>query len=440
MIELDRTIVWEPPRRRLPTRPVAVVAVLVAVLALVAGAGATVRLAPAVVLQGDGVGTIRVEGDALFLIRRSDPAHALVESYRVADGGRRWSRQVATSTEFVDVAHGRVVLTVLSPGQDHTHTLVALDATSGEQVWSRADYTPSLYGSAGGTGVVLAEPYNGGAAPERSSGPMAGIDTVTGEVRWSLVTPVDVLRSFVSVDGDATHGRVEIAEFDRAGVLRLRSAESGAVVRTVTLDRPGRVDSFDVAGDRLLAHRFGERTTGQRGMQGTAVFDLGTGARLWERTVEPGSGPFWYWWCGPTVCEGTETATAVLEPDTGRRMWRLDGWTNLDPLGDDRMLATRSTPTGEPQPGAFVIDATDGRIIRQIDDWDLVSRPALPTVLLAGRAPAGAVRIARFDVDSGRMTVLGRAERWTVQPECVATTEILACRHGPISIWRIPSS
>lgn len=443
MIELDRSEAWEPPERpalsrRLSVRWVAAVAAVVVLLAVLAGAEPVVRPAPPVLLPGDGVNDLRVDGDTLYMLRRLDPARTLAESYRISDGRLLWSRFVEAHPQFVAVGSGRVVLTGLRPGEATTHTLTALDSASGSPVWSRPDHAPSFYGSAGD--VVVAEPYREGAEPGRLRGQLIGLDMVTGDIRWSLPRPEGVVRSFVSDISGTRPGPVLLAEVG-PDALRLRSTETGAVVKTVALDRPDTVDGFDVAGNRLLAYRFGDRDVGQRGMRNVSVFDLGTGARVWERSVDPGDDPRWFWWCGRILCAGAETATTALDPGTGRELWHLDGWTNLLRLGDDRILATRSAPTGEPRPGVIVIDAATGAVVRRVDTWELVTLEAFPAVLVSGRTPTGTVRLARFNVDTGGLTVFGRSDRWAVPPHCVTTAVVLACAHGPaVSVWRIPGA
>ena len=76
-----------------------------------------------------------------------------------------------------------------------------------------------------------------------------------------------------------------------------------------------------------------------------------------------------------------------------------------------------------------------------------VERPAHPAAAL-GASPntvAGtdasrmvARRTARLDVETGAVTALGQAGRWSDPPECFTTGALLACRldQDRIPVWR----
>jgi hypothetical protein len=57
-----------------------------------------------VVLDGDGTGDLRADGDALFLLMRT-----AVAAYRIPDGARRWSVPVSPGARLLTAARGRVV-------------------------------------------------------------------------------------------------------------------------------------------------------------------------------------------------------------------------------------------------------------------------------------------------------------------------------------------
>jgi outer membrane protein assembly factor BamB len=441
VIDLDRADAGDPAGRpawsgRPSVRWLAVTAALVGVLLTASGAQRFTPLTPWEVLPGDGVADILGSGRDILLLRHPDSTRTLVESYRIPGGARRWSAPVDAGSEFVGIGAGRVVL--VASGQPSA--LTALDVVSGQQAWTRTGYVPSIYGMTGSDRVVLAEQLEPATdarpEPQRRNQRLVGIDAATGDIRWSVDPPAGSARSYEPVDdGDAT-GSVEVAELDPDGGLRLRDAESGAIVRTASIDNPGPVDAFDIAGDRLLAYRSDPRLPGEPGPIEASVFDLTTGSRLWQRTGEPDTIP--PWWCGHLLCAGGG-AIAVLDPDTGRELWHLDGWTDLQPLRGNRLLATRTAPDGQRIPDGLVLDAATGQTIRRIVGWDVVSESPLPgTILLASRRSGGTSQVARLDVGTGRVTMIGWAEHRPAPLHCMTTTKILACHNGVVSVWRLP--
>ncbi|MEV8517301.1 PQQ-binding-like beta-propeller repeat protein [Dactylosporangium sp. NPDC051484] len=405
---------------------------LVGVLVLVVGARPVTPLAPSVVLRADGLSDIRSADHAIYLMTRTSLA-----SYRLPDGARRWAVPVPAGAQLVAVDGERVVF-AQEPEIGPASTLVGLDAATGAQVWRQIGYAPSFYGSAGAPGVVVADAYPPGADPvqerQRPSRHLAGINIRTGGVRWSLDTPLGGTRAIVPVESGEGSIRIELAELDPGGTLRVRSAESAEIVRSVQLDQPGQVDGFEISGDRLLTYQSGRDT-----ILSSAVFDLATGRRLWQRTDEPSG--LALWWCGLALCSSTTNTTVVLDPGTGRELWRLDGrWNGFGRLGDQYLLATRSTPDfDESSVGGLVLDAPTGRIVRRIDGWNVIRGLGRSDLLVARRTAAGGSLVARLNVETGGVTVLGRTEHGSFPSQCITTTRLLACQLDQVSIWPLPA-
>ncbi|GAA4255788.1 outer membrane protein assembly factor BamB family protein [Dactylosporangium darangshiense] len=379
------------------------------VVLLLPGDGPAVPPAPSVVLEGDGIGDMRADGDALFLLMRT-----AVAAYRMPGGARRWSVPVEPGAQLLAASQGRVVLSVVEPATG-TASLVGLDAATGAQVWRRDGYVPSLPSGDGPPAVLIAR------ADSAIDGRLLGLDIGTGAVRWELGTPA-VRRVLTD------NGRPEIADLDPGGTLLIRDAGSAAVVRTVALSDLGTVDGFDISGDRLLVYRF-ERTT----LLDTAVFDLTTGRRLWQHTDMAAAGGLW--WCGTVLCTGSVGRTTVVDPDTGDERWSVSGWTHLGPFDAGHMWATEPTPNAaDPSLGAVVLDAATGRVVRRFGAWDVVA--ALPgrAALVTDRNPGGSL-VGRLDLATGAVTVLGRAEHWPAPPQCLATARLVACHRERVSVW-----
>nr|BFE66379.1 hypothetical protein GCM10020063_109050 [Dactylosporangium thailandense] len=423
VIDLDAEPRGATRRSRRPWRRFSLL--LVGVLGLAGGARPGMSLDPAVVLRGDGVSAVDSDGSTMYVLSR-----ASVAAYRMPDGARRWAVPVAAGTQLLAVDEARVVVGVQDVTSLAASMLVGLDAATGAPVWRTTGYVPVGHGCA--CGVVVAEMYPPGGDPEqerqRLTPYLAGIDVRTGAVRWSLVTPPGGRRRVPSGPGE----RVRIAVLDTDGTLRLHSAETAEVVRTVHLEDPGQVDAFAISGDRLLVYRSGLGT-----ILGTTAFDLATGRRLWQRTAEPDGESLW--WCGRAICaRATDGAndgpTVVLDPDTGRERWRVGERTDLGGLTDRYTLATPSPPDGH----HLVLDAATGRVVRRIDGWEPVGDLAGTRLLVAGRSAAGGSLIARLDIETGAVTVLARAPRWSAPPECLTMEALLACKldQDRIAVWR----
>ncbi|MEU7869964.1 PQQ-binding-like beta-propeller repeat protein [Dactylosporangium sp. NPDC049140] len=397
-----------PRRSRLPLLLLAGAAV-----ALLTGTGAPASLDPAVRLPGDGVIDLRVDGGTVYLVSRESLA-----AYRASDGRRRWTAPVTPGSRLVSVEAGRVVLAHNDPD-----FLAGFDAATGDERWRAGGFVPSVYGTAGASGVVVAT------TDESATVTDAGIDIRTGAVRWSLGPPGDVTRTLVR-EGE----RVAIAELTAGGALRVRSADSAAVVRTAALDHPDPFNWFDISGDRLLAIRTNDRGVTLDG----AVYDLTTGRRLWRRDNGPDGEPLW--WCAPLVCAGNAGAVTVLDPGTGRELWHLDGLTDIGSPDARFMLATPyPQDAAGPGPGLLVLDPATGRVLRRIPDWYVIGTVGGDGILAATTAADGTTLIGRLDAGTGAVRVFARAGHWT-SPPCTATQTRLVCRLDPVAVWPVPAA
>jgi outer membrane protein assembly factor BamB len=414
--------------------------VLVGVLALVGGGQLPTTFDAAATIPTDGIRDVRSDGQLLFLLRQFDVTKSMVQAYRLEDGVQLWSKTFDSGAAMVQINRQRVVLHVPEPGASEPSVLLGLSASTGTEVWRRPGYVPAFFGTGGALAVIVADPFTPGVDPRQQqadqrsrSRKLVAIDIGTGDIRWSLVTPPGTVHSYANLNPGFGDYQLGIAELAADGTLRVRSAASGEVVRTAKLEDPGVIDNVDISGDRLIAYR-----ADQTGLAAGGVFDLTTGRRLWTLPPEaPGLSQVW--WCGWTLCSGTEGYIAAIDPDTGRVRWRLDGWSSLDPINDHYLLATRAPPSGNATAtGALIVDGATGRIFRRVTDWDVLSTQAWPKLLVTRQDAAGHATIGLLDVNKPGVTVVGRGDGWYGQPQCLVTTTFLTCKGQRLTIWRLP--
>ncbi|MFI5915140.1 PQQ-binding-like beta-propeller repeat protein [Dactylosporangium sp. NPDC051541] len=333
--------------------------VLVAAVMTIALAGAQRPLAlePALVLRGNGVIAVETDGSKVYVLTWNS-----LTSYRVRDGAELWTVAATTGTELLTVTGDRVLIFVNVDGSLKTSTLMGLDVDSGAVAWRQPGYVPAVNGCACASGTVVAEWYPPGIEREqeeqRSTPYVAGIDTGTGNVRWELRTPPGGHRDLAYVGEE----RVEVAMLTKDGELTMHSAETGQVLRTVSLTNLGPADGFLITGDRLLAYRAGQYTM----ITGT-LFDLGTGRRVGE--FLPGPNGDLSGWCGRVTCANAATVPPPAVSPSGAGTW----------------LVTRPNATGGmtvlgrvPSPPAPTECATTGELLTCLDYGRVLVWPLTP--------------------------------------------------------------
>jgi outer membrane protein assembly factor BamB len=123
-------------------------------------------------------------GAGLLLCSRPGQVFALDP----ADGTRAWTRSTATGpTSGPPVVSGGLV----QPDTDGGRRLVALDPASGAEVWHQDLPRQSATGYAGGMLLLT-----------RADGTVTGVDSATGENRWSRRITGHAMPSFVAFAGD----------------------------------------------------------------------------------------------------------------------------------------------------------------------------------------------------------------------------------------------
>jgi len=338
----DRPIPARPdarPRRRVPTRRLALRMPRVARVLLALGA---VALVPAVTLAScrllgglDPTGPRRSHAAVHPAVthprphllrvrwgvdRLADPTALLVDgpdafvtepyavsSIGVADGATRWRVDVKDAEPWIAASAGTVLVGAVDGFE-------ALDRTTGASRWRVTIEDPYDRGRTVGLVATASGPV---AVLTTQKGGVVGVDAATGATRWSatvngsprgrLVT--DDATGLVALQTDLGE-RVELHVLDAATGVERWSTALGVMTGLAVVDGP-----------RLVLD------TGAVNSHGTVVaFDLASGVRRWTARVASGSEP------GEggvvdgdriVMVDGLGTVTA-LDRTTGRRLWSHD--------------------------------------------------------------------------------------------------------------------
>jgi hypothetical protein len=440
VIELDRSAPWEPPERPRARRPVQRVLTMATVLAvLLGGLSASQRhtsYGTVFTVDGSGVLDMRGDGHTLFLLRQTDLKSSIVEAYRLSDGHRLWGRRMERVGGLLDVGRGMLLLHAPEPGATDSSVIVAVDAADGHEVWRRSDYAPAFYGASADANVVVADPYVPGLEDreqqERRSRKLVGLDVRTGEVAWTMLTPAGTMRSYTLLSDGPTNS-YGVSELDPDGTLRVLSTETGRLVHTGHVRDLGPVGGFDLFGDLMMVYQNGEY-----GPEGTKVFDLTSGRRLWQAPGEDQPMPLW--WCGSVLCSTDDVSTTVVDPRTGRVLWHanLQGGT-VTAIDDQHMVTGGNQMYGQRAADAVILDSRTGAVLRRLGGWQVIDASAWPRLIVMSREGVEGGMFGALDADTGHATVFGRVAKVYAEPNCRVFAERFICRAGAgVYVWQIP--
>jgi outer membrane protein assembly factor BamB len=384
---------------------------------------------------------MRNDGQTLYILRQVDINTSVLDAYRLADGRPIWSQRRDRVSMMIDIRRGMLLLHVPEKGSmlDDASVIVGLDVHDGHEVWRRSDYAPSFYSATSSAGVLVADPYVPGSTEdqtqqERRSRKLVGLDIRTGATVWSLVTPAGTIRSYISRRDETGAYTYDISELDRDGTLRIMDPATGRTTRTAHLHNAGPVAGFDISGDLLTTFQ-----SGPNGPQGVTVFDLTTGDKLWGEPPSRQSVPMG--WCGPVLCSDDGAGTTVVDPRTGRTLWRTAPAFHAWSLDDAHMITVDDSAANGDWPTAGAVqDLVTGRVLRQLGGWQVIDATDWPKLVVLGRDGADGGLVALLDVDTGHTTVFGRMSRLYAEPTCQVQGELFLCRSGvDLNAFRIPT-
>ena len=261
---------------------------------------------------------------------------ASVVALDAADGRFCWSAVQNWNATVFAVDEGKVLLTgyrcrdLQAPPE-----LMALDAVTGEQLWSltlpRGSRLPGHRSSgdppqlSAGHGVVVTPIAKG----------VAGVDLSSGQVRWTVegVAPLVAASNFVI---GVTENQV-IVTLDRVtGQERWRTAPVDGFYGSVA------VDSANVL-------------VGVPGA--TVAYDAATGQRRWEAPFGPASDTF-----SVRIMDGVVTGTSTVEPDAGGT-YAFD----IDTAAASWTSPAHPVQQPEPTDGNFYVDLEPGMQVAALD-------------------------------------------------------------------------
>jgi len=241
--------------------------------------------------------------------------------------------------------------------------------------------------------------------PARSTS-LHGVDLATGRRMWSASEPGSISTSWTGTAIVVLSARK----------LAVRSPRDGAVLheREVPLvDGHGPVWG-EAVGDTVLVH-YGEFGEGGR----VVAYAADTLDQRWQRDEPDPQGSAAS--CAGVPCARTPTGVLVLDPATGRPVWRADASADLRAFGPGSVLEVR-----DPSP-VRAVDAATGRVLAELGRWRgfFAIRGDEAYVLTQSGAnrstDVGLLRAGRTAVQP-----LGRIPETTFQ--CQADREAVACR------------
>jgi hypothetical protein len=140
--------------------------------------------------------------------------------------------------------------------------------------------------------------------------------------------------------------------------------------------------------------------------------------------------------CDPMICLiGFQDGLTVVDPATGREVWRGEGYDSTEVIGD-RVLIGHASQT---DPALAVLEPRTGRTVPVAGPWVGGGPGPEPGTAWVYRhqAVGYALRYGVLRLADGQVHVLGQAER--IAGDCQFTAEALVCRRvdSSIAIWRL---
>ncbi|WP_433791643.1 PQQ-binding-like beta-propeller repeat protein [Actinoplanes sp. CA-252034] len=375
---------------------------------------------------GDG---IRVGDARLYVIGQAQPIGTVIrtyviQAYDLPEVTPADSYRVTVSGDVYSVADAGngVLLISYNDNEWAVPGLMAVRPGDGEPIWRRP---AALFGLSGDRGTALIQEET---APTRPDNRIVwrAVDPRTGSARWSIEQPVDGQMAITPFSGTGLPARLSVVHGD--GRVEVHDVLTGAVDGGFRLPRPLGEDSVVwVAGGLLIVGY---------GADETIAYDERTLAERWRHDgrMMPANG--YAQSCEPMVCVAEiQEGFTGYDPATGRRLWQAEGYDSSEVIGDHVLIAHAS----QTEPALAVLDPSTGRTDAVPGSWTSGGPGPSPGTAYVYRLQQVGyeLRYGVLDLATGRVRVLGHAER--IAGDCQFTAGVLICRRldSSIAIWRL---
>ncbi|MEU4428449.1 PQQ-binding-like beta-propeller repeat protein [Actinoplanes sp. NPDC024001] len=342
-------------------------------------------------------------------------------AYALADGARRWTRDIPGTLAGFQVGpdDGPLVVTVdpvteTEPDGIATgRTTVALQPATGKELWRRPG---EVHASTVHAASALMVRYDGQGRISR----LTRVRLTDGAPLWDRAgTAVQD----IAVENDTGEPTRLVTNTATGELTVLRYADAEVVARRRL---PGFVSEPAVGRYAVLQAENGRLTVLQQDGEESAstIYHLDTLREI----PHSGSWAEVSYGCGVIVCGHTEDSMLARDPADGRVLWRLPGANGISVLLPDRLLI-------DVQGGGehVLVESRTGRRLAEglrgsvAPDYD-----QRQSVLLLNPAfsPPGRVSVTHLDMRTGEQTLLGSLESLPDQQRCQLTPGYLVC-DGP---------
>jgi putative pyrroloquinoline-quinone binding quinoprotein len=395
------------PRLRRRVLAVLAVAGLVALAASAPPAPSLVRpLWAAAFRPGD---TLAVDGGTVYLNRAGPAGPRAVTAVDLPTGRTRWSSPAGTriADRAVRKAGDVLLVPTLSPAE--RSGTIALDATTGRQLWqSDGDAAPSVAGA----DVLLAETDRSGAT--------TGLRLVglrDGREAWRRAIPPAEQWTTLADNGRPT----SVVTVSKTGATTVYGYADGTVRHRGRIPWNGVYSTtLFPAGPYLVVVRTASAQTV------ATVYRAADLRPLWRSDELVG----YVTGCGTLICTAGAPGVTAREPATGREIWRRTDLNFVWDLGGGRMLLSAAANLASAT--TVLVDAATGRAIgRPFGGQQAFSADRAGSLLLlrGTRTQPARTVLNRLDLATGRQTALGAVERFAEQ-DCRGAPGYLLCPRG----------
>ncbi|MEV4346230.1 hypothetical protein AB0J83_17305 [Actinoplanes sp. NPDC049596] len=320
----------------------------------------------------------------------------------------------------------------------HGPSATVLDGHSGQVRWSTG--TPVAAMAGGRIGLIQEPRFRPGTVYDQESGApgqlwftaggephdeppsrtdLRGVDLYTGATVWSRSVPGAVIAETAPGDAPA------VLLLSSTGMERLDGVTGRPVHRTAPPKVDGRSPlSGEIIGDLMMIYYYD--TEGYATHE--AAYAPGDLAPLWVRDVPPA--PVQRAACTGLVCSDEEAGLAVLDPATGRPMWRAP--TGVDLIRRGGYLLEQETSTGTL---VRLVDPPTGTSRVDLDRWPAeVVGGSDESIVLRRGLEKGVSAFGVIDAGHDRVQPLGTTAM--AISDCQADSRYVVCRaQDSLRVW-----